>query len=133
MKADFSVPKTDNPIRLKDRMLELQNMYGMVAEELTQSRLESDTLESALSYIRDKSFLSLETGTVEEKKARAKVEVEIEISYIVDGKKTKKAITYHMCKYLLLRAKSKVGRMWLYLEELKSAIAVCQMFPTKSF
>ena len=131
MNTDFTVPKTDNPIQLKDRMLELQNMYSSVAEELTQARLEMDTLDSALSYIRDKAFLSLDSGTVEEKKARSKVEVKIEVPYIEKGKEVKKELTYHNCKYLLLKANSRVGRMWLYLEELKSAIAVCQMFPTK--
>lgn len=132
MSVDFKIIKSDNPLDYKDRMIELQNMYSEVADKLTIARVERDSLKAGLEYIKDQSFkLADRKRTVEERKCEARTDIEVEIPYVDGGEEKKELMTYHKCKYLLLSAESKVGSIWLNLEELKSAIAVCQMYPTR--
>ena len=128
---DFSVSKTANPLELKDRMLELQNEYTNLAGYYIKAKLEKDSLEACLGYIRDKAFLMVETGTVEEKKSRSKTDIKVKVSYLKDGGRVDIELSYHNCKFLLLKAESRMSRLWLYLDELKSAIEVCRSYPVR--
>jgi len=128
----FKITKSVNPMDYKDRMIELQNMYAEVADKLTISKLERDILRATTEFIKDKAFrLTSTAGTVEERKTQARVDIKVDVTYVKNGEEIKEKLTYHECKYRLMEAESHAGSMYLNLEELKSAISVCQMYPTR--
>jgi len=132
---DISVPLTDNPIKLKDRMLYLQSKYELLVENYMIAKLSNDSLEAALSYIKDKCVFLLpddkKGGSAQERQSRAKVEVKVKVPFFSEGNRVTEELTYYECKYKLVAANNKMATLWFKLEELKSAIDICKFYPTK--
>lgn len=150
MEYDFSIPVNSDVVAIKNKMIELQNMYGEHQKTLNQlSNMVAyieylmEILQHEINVKLSKSEKVSETGkkiTKEELRSILFFEHKKSFSLPVNTKKypisnefEDKEVSMADLKYLLLLFETKLSAAKSVMTELLSAIDVCKMYPSKLY